>query len=144
MESRLIKLRGTSLEELRHRVLAEHGEQAQLMEAEKVTVGGIAGFLSRRYYEGTVRLPPPPVPLNAPGCLVLVAGLGEEAVQVCASMAAAAGCGAEALRAAAQRRCVRPAGPSLRALPGRRTGGLRNWHRLRLCSPAVRSIWPWA
>ncbi|MER1994983.1 MAG: hypothetical protein ABTA24_00590 [Arthrobacter sp.] len=100
MEPRLIKLSGPSLEVLRSRVLAEHGEHARLLEANRVTVGGVAGFLARRHYEVTVQLPPPPVPLSAPGSLVLVAGLGEDAVEVCASMAAAAGYGAELLRAA--------------------------------------------
>ena len=100
MEPRLIKLSGSSLEELRSRVLAEHGEHARLLEANRVTVGGVGGFLARRHYEVTVQLPPPPAPLSAPGSLVLVAGLGEDAVEVCASMAAAAGFGAESLRAA--------------------------------------------
>lgn len=102
MEARLIKLRGSSLEELRNRMLAEHGEHARMVEAEKVTVGGVGGFLARRHYEVTVQLPPPPVPLSAPGSLVLVAGLGEDPVRVCTFMAAAAGYGAEALRAAGQ------------------------------------------
>ncbi len=102
MESRQIKLRGPSLEQLRNQVLAEHGERARLVEAEEVTVGGVAGFLARRHYEVTVQLPPPPVPLSEPGSLVLVAGLGEDPVQVCAAMAAAAGYGYEAVRAAGQ------------------------------------------
>lgn len=100
MESRRIKLQGPSLEQLKGTVLAEHGEQARLVSAERITVGGIAGFLARRHYEVTVELPPPPVPLGAPGCLVLIAGLGTDPVEVAGSMAAAAGFGAEALRTA--------------------------------------------
>lgn len=114
MESRLIKLRGPSLEQLRSQVLAEHGEQARVVGAEEVTVGGVAGFLARRHYEVTVQLPPPPAPLNEPGALVLVAGLGEDPVQVCASMAAAAGYGSEALRAAG-----RAAAPGIARADGR-------------------------
>ena len=38
--------------------MAEHGPRARIIAAEKVTVGGIGGFLSRQHYEVTVELPP--------------------------------------------------------------------------------------
>ncbi|MDM7990899.1 hypothetical protein [Arthrobacter sp. zg-Y877] len=39
-------------------MLAEHGPKARIIAAEKVTIGGIGGFLSRQHYEVTVELPP--------------------------------------------------------------------------------------
>ncbi|MCU1637293.1 MAG: hypothetical protein JWQ68_2532 [Cryobacterium sp.] len=40
--------------ELRDRVLREHGADARIVSAEKVTVGGIRGFFARQHYEVTV------------------------------------------------------------------------------------------
>ena len=58
MEPRRFQLEGPSLEDLKARVLAEHGARARIIAAEKVTVGGIGGFLARHHYEVTVELPP--------------------------------------------------------------------------------------
>lgn len=57
MDQTKLHLTGTDLEELRTRVAAEHGPEARIISAELVTVGGIGGFLARRYYELTVELP---------------------------------------------------------------------------------------
>ena len=46
------------MDALKARVLAEHGPRARIIAAEKVTVGGIGGFLARHHYEVTVELPP--------------------------------------------------------------------------------------
>lgn len=45
------------MDDLKARVLAEHGPRARIIAAEKVTVGGIGGFLARHHYEVTVELP---------------------------------------------------------------------------------------
>ncbi|MCQ2002021.1 hypothetical protein [Arthrobacter zhaoxinii] len=58
MEPRRFQLEGPSLDVLKAQVLAEHGPRARIVAAEKVTVGGIGGFLSRQHYEVTVELPP--------------------------------------------------------------------------------------
>ncbi|WP_146364216.1 hypothetical protein [Arthrobacter yangruifuii] len=58
MEPRRFQLEGPSLDVLKAQVLAEHGPRARIIAAEKVTVGGIGGFLSRQHYEVTVELPP--------------------------------------------------------------------------------------
>ena len=58
MEPRRFQLEGPSLDALKAKVLAEHGPRARIIAAEKVTVGGIGGFLSRHHYEVTVELPP--------------------------------------------------------------------------------------
>lgn len=58
MEVRRFQLEGPSLDALKAQVLAEHGPRARIIAAEKVTVGGIGGFLSRQHYEVTVELPP--------------------------------------------------------------------------------------
>ena len=195
MEPRRFQLEGPSLDALKAKVLAEHGPRARIIAAEKVTVGGIGGFMARKHYEVTVELPPRgrraapvaadlpsragisallaraeeaegtfrpeaapvpdvstgtnafaelmadlsqntgapyrqaesspavapgpfaqvsrsqgpgaplpgqevPVPLAGAGDLVIVAGLGQDALLVCESMAAAAGFSAQALRAA--------------------------------------------
>jgi len=42
---------------LKAKVLAEHGPRARIIAAEKVTIGGIGGFLARHHYEVTVELP---------------------------------------------------------------------------------------
>ena len=58
MEPRRFQLEGPSLDALKAQVLAEHGPRARIIAAEKVTVGGIGGFLARHHYEVTVELPP--------------------------------------------------------------------------------------
>ena len=185
MEPRRFQLEGPSIEELKARVLAEHGPRARIVAAEKVTVGGIGGFLARQHYEVTVELPPrgrrraagepdahreagiaalldraeqaearlhrpadngtaavstaspafaelmdtltfstetadtaadlpsllppaeplrrvqaAPAPLSGAGDLVIVVGLGSDALEVCRSMSRAAGAGASGVRAA--------------------------------------------
>lgn len=57
MEPRQFRLEGSSLAELRERVLREHGTQARIVAAEKVTVGGIRGIFAREHYEVTVEVP---------------------------------------------------------------------------------------
>ncbi|MCG2621671.1 hypothetical protein LVY72_07045 [Arthrobacter sp. I2-34] len=57
-----LQLKGASLEELRTQVLAEYGPAARIVAAEKVTVGGIRGYLARHHYEVTVEIPDPPAP----------------------------------------------------------------------------------
>jgi hypothetical protein len=58
VEPRRFQLEGPSIEALKAQVLAEHGPRARIIAAEKVTVGGIGGFLARHHYEVTVQLPP--------------------------------------------------------------------------------------
>ncbi|MFD1214377.1 hypothetical protein ACFQ36_20310, partial [Arthrobacter sp. GCM10027362] len=60
-----LQLKGTSLQELRAQVLAEHGTAARIVAAEKVTVGGIRGYLARHHYEVTVEIPDRPGPPDA-------------------------------------------------------------------------------
>lgn len=47
------------MEELRERVRTRYGTGARIVSAEAVTVGGIKGYLARRHYEVTVRVPAP-------------------------------------------------------------------------------------
>jgi hypothetical protein len=61
VSARRLQLKGASLQELQAQVLAEHGPDAKIVAAEKVTVGGIRGFFAREHYEVTVELPAPPV-----------------------------------------------------------------------------------
>ncbi|MGM0928723.1 MAG: hypothetical protein ACQEXN_03310 [Actinomycetota bacterium] len=61
MSARRLQLKGASLQELKAQVLAEHGPDAKIVAAEKVTVGGIRGFFAREHYEVTVELPAPSV-----------------------------------------------------------------------------------
>jgi hypothetical protein len=53
---RLLQLEGTSLEELKARVLAEHGTRARVVAVEQVTTGGIHGFFGHRHFEVTVEV----------------------------------------------------------------------------------------
>ncbi|WP_167040941.1 hypothetical protein [Salinibacterium sp. ZJ454] len=53
---RRLQLEGQSLDDVTARVFAEHGSAARIVAAEKVTVGGIRGFLARQYYEVTVEI----------------------------------------------------------------------------------------
>jgi hypothetical protein len=61
VSARRLQLKGASLQELKAKVLAEHGPDARIIAAEKVTVGGIRGFFAREHYEVTVELPAPSV-----------------------------------------------------------------------------------
>ena len=58
MEPRRFQLEGPSLDALKKKVFDEHGPRARIIAAEKVSVGGIGGFLARHHYEVTVELPP--------------------------------------------------------------------------------------
>ncbi|TFD47250.1 hypothetical protein E3T55_15365 [Cryobacterium frigoriphilum] len=58
MEPRRFQLRGATLAELKQRIRLDHGEDALIVSAEKVTVGGIRGFFARQHYEVTVEVPP--------------------------------------------------------------------------------------
>jgi hypothetical protein len=53
---RLLQLDGSSLEELKAKVLAEHGSRARVISVETVTTGGIGGFFGHRHYEITVEV----------------------------------------------------------------------------------------
>ncbi|TFD33090.1 hypothetical protein [Cryobacterium cryoconiti] len=57
MEPNRFLLEGSSLPELKARILAEHGAEARIVAAEQVTVGGIRGFFARRHIEVTVEVP---------------------------------------------------------------------------------------
>lgn len=57
MEPKRFQLEGPTLPELKARILAEHGADARIVSAERVTVGGIRGFFARRHYEVTVEVP---------------------------------------------------------------------------------------
>lgn len=59
MEAKRFQLEGPTLPALKARVLAEHGEDARIVAAEKVIVGGIRGFFARQHYEVTVEVPAP-------------------------------------------------------------------------------------
>lgn len=56
MSPRLLQLDGGSLEELKAKVLAEHGTRARVVSVETVTTGGIHGFFGHRHYEITVEV----------------------------------------------------------------------------------------
>lgn len=55
------RLSGPSLEELRSRATRELGPGARIVSAQRVTVGGLAGFLARHHYEVVVEVPDVPV-----------------------------------------------------------------------------------
>ncbi|TFC30946.1 hypothetical protein E3O53_10910 [Cryobacterium sp. TMT2-18-3] len=57
MEPSRFLLEGSSLQQLKARILAEHGADARIVAAERVTVGGIKGFFARRHIEVTVEVP---------------------------------------------------------------------------------------
>lgn len=57
MEPNRFQLEGATLPELKARILAEHGPEATIVAAERVTVGGIRGFFARQHYEVTVEMP---------------------------------------------------------------------------------------
>jgi hypothetical protein len=56
MKNRIV-VQGTSVEDIRDKVFAEHGAGARLTGFERVTQGGIRGFMSKQFYEATVLLP---------------------------------------------------------------------------------------
>ncbi|WP_372698458.1 hypothetical protein [Arthrobacter sp. JSM 101049] len=57
MQPTRFQLEAGSLEELRERVRADYGPEARIVSAERVTVGGLGGFLSRRHIEAVVEVP---------------------------------------------------------------------------------------
>ncbi len=57
MEPKRFLLEGSTLEELKARILAEHGTEARIVAADRVTVGGIRGFFAKRHFEVTVEVP---------------------------------------------------------------------------------------
>jgi hypothetical protein len=56
------QLRGPTLEAIRARVAAEFGPGAQIISAEQVTTGGLAGFFAARHFEAVVEIPGTVVP----------------------------------------------------------------------------------
>jgi len=61
VQTKRLRLEGSTLPELQARVLAEHGDGARIIAAEQVTVGGIRGFFAKRHIEVTVEVPDAPV-----------------------------------------------------------------------------------
>lgn len=57
MPLRQLHLEVATLDDLSARVRAECGPEAEIIAAEKVTVGGIKGFLARQHFEVTVLVP---------------------------------------------------------------------------------------
>jgi len=55
-------LEGESLAEIQRRAAAEHGPDARLISAEKVTTGGIGRFMAKSHYEAVVEVPESVVP----------------------------------------------------------------------------------
>ncbi|SDK00576.1 hypothetical protein SAMN05216282_102103 [Cryobacterium psychrotolerans] len=75
MEPNRFQLEGATLRELKARILAEHGPEATIVAAERVTVGGIRGFFARQHYEVTVEMPARR-PLHARDSVALPTRLG--------------------------------------------------------------------
>ncbi|HXD28049.1 MAG TPA: hypothetical protein VN621_04745 [Arthrobacter sp.] len=57
MQPTRFQLEAGSLEELRERVRTDYGPEARIVSAERVTVGGLGGFLSRRHVEAVIEVP---------------------------------------------------------------------------------------
>ncbi|WP_051972922.1 hypothetical protein [Cryobacterium sp. MLB-32] len=58
MEPNHFLLKGASLQELQDQVRLEHGPDARIVSAERVTVGGVRGFFARQHFEATVEVWP--------------------------------------------------------------------------------------
>lgn len=56
-----LQIKGSTLEGLEARVLNKFPAGARIVAAERVTEGGIAGFLARHYFEAVVEIPDPDV-----------------------------------------------------------------------------------
>ncbi|MET1021851.1 MAG: hypothetical protein ABWX69_06585 [Arthrobacter sp.] len=56
-----LQIKGSTLEGLEARVLNKFPAGARIVAAEKVTEGGIAGFLARHYFEAVVEIPDPDI-----------------------------------------------------------------------------------
>ncbi|MBT1002816.1 hypothetical protein KIH31_09380 [Paenarthrobacter sp. DKR-5] len=61
------QLRGETLEGLEWKVFNDYPSGSRIVAAEKVTEGGIAGFLARHFFEITVEIPDTPAPRQATG-----------------------------------------------------------------------------
>lgn len=57
MQPTRFQLEAGSLEELRERVRTEYGPDARIVAAERVSVGGLGGFLTRRHVEAVIEVP---------------------------------------------------------------------------------------
>ncbi|WP_417215283.1 hypothetical protein [Arthrobacter sp.] len=57
MQPTRFQLEAATLEELRTRVSEDYGSGARIVSAERVTVGGIGGFLARRHIEAVIEVP---------------------------------------------------------------------------------------
>ncbi|PFG30589.1 hypothetical protein [Paramicrobacterium agarici] len=79
MTTRRFQLDGPSVDALREKIRREHGSSARIVSLEKVTKGGIAGYLARHSYEATIEVDEPD---NVPqaGIAALIAD-AEEAEQ---------------------------------------------------------------
>ncbi|WP_159085083.1 hypothetical protein [Planctomonas deserti] len=106
MPTTRLRLEGKSIEELKTRVLEEHGPAARIVAAERITVGGLAGFFAKRHFEVSVEVGAPSttgsrVVIDAParaGIAALLADAEEQeaALQLGSPRGAAAGAGAGA------------------------------------------------
>lgn len=59
MEPNRYVLKGRSLAQLGVQALADHGPEARIVSAERVTRGGIGGFMAREHFEVVVEVPAP-------------------------------------------------------------------------------------
>lgn len=59
MEPNRYVLKGRSLAKLGVQALADHGPEARIVSAERVTRGGIGGFMAREHFEVVVEVPAP-------------------------------------------------------------------------------------
>lgn len=66
MPSRL-RLEAPTAAELTQRIRAEHGPAARIISAEKVTRGGVGGFLGRTHYEALIEIPDDGTAPDVPG-----------------------------------------------------------------------------
>ena len=57
MPANRFTLRGPDLDELKTQVAGEYGRDARIVSADKVTQGGIGGFLAKQFYEVEVEVP---------------------------------------------------------------------------------------
>lgn len=79
MTTRRFQLDGETLEGLREQIRREYGAAARIVSVEKVTVGGIAGFLARHRYEATVEVDGP---ATQSGIAALIANAEEAEAEV--------------------------------------------------------------
>ncbi|MFD3444986.1 hypothetical protein ACFDTO_10355 [Microbacteriaceae bacterium 4G12] len=126
MHTTRLRLEGKSIEELKARVLEEHGPAARIVAAERITVGGVAGFFAKRHFEVSVEVGAPSatgsrVVIDAParaGIAALLADAEEQevALQLGAlrgAGAARAAAGASAVPASGAGSAGRSAAPSV-------------------------------